>query len=243
MRKKGIVPKRNQKGFFVCLMVVALALLALGCEIEDEIRINRDGSGTYRAKMLVDKQFASALPDIRKEAVKAGLRIVEEGETETRHFIVMARDFKNISEIGDSQNRMSFTAANAGWLRERYEFSASLPPSSNGFSRQLTIVLPAVIEKNTVGETRGNTVVWDCTKGGTLEVTAAGFALPLAMRSPTVLGLIALAVAMGILLLVLRRAPAAKHCATCGATKGSGARFCMNCGTTDAVPGVERTGG
>lgn len=154
---------RNQKGF-VYLAVLALALLALSCEIEDEIRFNRDGSGVYRAKMLVEKQFASALPDIRKEAVKAGLRIVQEGDTETRHFVVMARDFKNINEIGDSQNRMSFTAAKAGWLRERYTFSASLPASSNGFSRQLTIVLPAPIERNTAGEARGNTIVWDCTK-------------------------------------------------------------------------------
>jgi hypothetical protein len=237
------VPRRNQKRFPVCLMVVALALLALRCEIEDEIRIHRDGSGTYRAKMLVEKQFASAIPDIRKDAVKAGLRIVEEGETETRHFIVMARDFKNINEIGDSQNRMSFTVSKAGWLRERYEFSASLP-SSTGFSRQLTIVLPAPIERNTAGEARGNTIVWDCTKGGALEVTAAGLVLPLAVRSPTILGLIALAVAAGIVLLVLRRRPAAKlHCATCGATKSSGAHYCTNCGTADAVPGIERSGG
>src|SRR5215213_5873017 len=142
---------RKQGGFTV--FIVALALLALRCEIEDEIRLNRDGSGTYIAKILIEKQLASALPEIRKKAVQEGFRIMEEGVTETRHFIVMARDFKNISEIGDSRNRMSFTATKAGWLRQQYAFSASVPASSgDGFSRQLTIALPASIEQHTAGE-------------------------------------------------------------------------------------------
>lgn len=230
------------KGFTVC--VAAFTLLALSCEIEDEIRIHRDGSGSYRAKILVEKQLASALPEIRKEAVKDGFRIVDEGETETRHFIVMTRDFKNISEVGDSRNRMSFKATKAGWLRERYEFSASLPPSSgDGFSRQLTIVLPASIEQHTAGEVRGNTVVWDCTRGGELEMTATGFVLPFAVQSPVLGGVIAAAGLIGVFVLVLRRRSAALRCATCGATKSPDARFCANCGTADRPQALETTGG
>lgn len=226
-------------------LVLVLALLALSCEIEDEIRLNRDGSGRYRAKILIQKQLASAIPEIRKEAVKEGMRIVEEGETETRHFIVMERDFKDISEVGDSKNRMSFTTAKAGWFRERYVLSASLPSSSgDGFSRQLTLVLPAPIERNTAGEARGNTIVWDCTKGGTLEVEAVGFVFPFGAPPLAILGVIAVAAAGAVVVVMLRRRPAAEsHCPACGASRTAGARFCANCGAADAVPVTEGSGG
>ena len=227
------------------LLALVLALLALSCEIEDEIRLNRDGSGTYRAKILVQKQLASAIPEIRKEALKEGMRIVEEGETETRHFLVMERDFKNISEVGDSRNRMSFTTTKAGWFKERYAFSASLPSSAgDGFSRQLTLVLPAAIERNTAGEARGNTIVWDCTKGGTLEVEAVGFVFPFAAPPFAIPVVIAAALAGAVVLLVLRRRSAApSHCAACGASKKPGARFCAHCGAAEAVPVTEGSGG
>jgi len=156
----------------------------------------------------------------------------------------MTRDFKSISEVGDSRNRMSFSATKAGWLKERYEFTASLPSSSGeGFSRQLTIALPAPIEHNTAGEVRGNTIVWDCTKGGSLEVTAVGVVLPTAMRSLAIPGLIVVAIAGGIVLLVRRRPAVKVHCATCGAMRSSNVRFCANCGTADAVSNTEGSGG
>ena len=240
MRSRTSLPAR--------LVVLVLALLVLSCEIEDQITIRRDGSGTYRVKMLVEKQLASALPEIRKKAAEEGFRILENGETETRHFLLMERDFKNVSEVGDARNPIHFKVTKAGWLRERYELTASLRSSAgDGFSRQLTLALPGRIERSTAGEVRGNTIVWDCTKGGRLEATAVGFVLPPVLRWVAIFSAViaaAAAVVMGILLLVLRRRPAAAVlCGTCGATKDSNTRFCANCGAADAVTAMEGTGG
>jgi hypothetical protein len=192
-----LTPRR--KALSAYAIVFLLALLVLSCELEDEIRINPDGSGTYRTKLLVEKQLASALPEVRKEAEKNGFRIVEEGETDTRRFIVMERDFKSVSEVGDERNRMAFTATKHGWFRQRYEFTASLPSSSSdGFSRQLTLTLPGSIQQSTGGVIRGNTVVWDASKGGSLQVTSIGLA-PSASRWLTiiaVLGVVLLAIVL-----------------------------------------------
>jgi hypothetical protein len=237
---------RNRKAFPAWL--IALVLLTLSCELEDEVRINRDGSGTYRVKVLVEKQLQSGIPEIREKALKDGFRLIEEGETATRYFLVMEHDFKNVGEL-DSKDGLSFTAAKAGWLRERYDFKAS-PPSSarEGFSRQLTIVMPARIERSTAGEVHGNTVVWDCTKGGTLEVTAEGFVLapesmPLAVSGVIAAFGLATLISVGLVLFGLRRDRMALHCPSCLAEKSRDARFCVNCGAAEAVPALKGAGG
>ena len=224
------------------LLALTLALLTLGCEIEDEIRINPDGSGTYRTKILVKKDLAAAIPEIRKEATEDGFRVIEEGETETRKFIVLERDFKNISEVGDSRNKMSFTATRSGWFRERYEFTASLPGSEgDGFTRQVTIVLPGKIQQSTAGERRGDVVIWNVSKGGSIQITSIGLTASGAKRLTFLAATFGVIVLGLVILLKRKRNVRVPSCAACGVPKQSGARFCAGCGA-DATP-LEVSGG
>jgi hypothetical protein len=238
---------RTRKAFSAYVLALVLALLTAGCEIEEEIRLNPDGTGLYRAKVMLEKELVAMLPDLRRDYEKKGFRVVEQRETDNRHVIVVEREFKDLSEIGDEKNRYSFTTASANWLQRRYEFHASVPPADamQGFSRQLTVALPGNVRRNTAGEVRGDTVVWDASKGGSLQVTSAGLA-PTASRWLAILLGVAGAVvllAIGLAVSRRRRSAPALHCATCGAPSESNARFCAKCGAANVAPAVEGSGG
>ena len=233
----------NRKAFCAYGLVLVLALLVVSCELEEDIRLNPDGSGVYRATLSLEKELVALLPNLKSDYEKKGFRVIEERDTDTRHVIVVERTFKDLSEIGDSKNQYSFTASDANALQRRYELNMSIPGADGveGFSRKLTIALPGRIEKNTAGEVRGGAVVWDASKGGSLQVTSVGLK-PTAFRWLAILlGAGAVIVLLVIVLVVSKRkrnAPALR-CAACGAPRQANERFCANCGAADTAAAAE----
>lgn len=220
-----------------------LALLATSCEIEEDVRLNPDGSGVYRATLSLEKELVSLLPNLRQDYEKKGFRVLSQRETSNRHVIVVERVFKTLSEIGDAQNQYSFVASDANWLQRRYVLSVAIRSSDSfeGFTRQLRIALPGRIRQNSAGEVHGDAVVWDASKGGSLEVTSVGLA-PAASRWLTiVVGGIAAAVLLIVVLRISKRSRKvpALHCAACGAARTPDARFCANCGAAGPIPAAE----
>jgi LppM domain/zinc-ribbon domain len=210
----------------------ALCLLLAACEDEEEIKLNADGSGTYRARILVEKEVGDALQEVRKELQARGATVVEEGETENRKFIVVSRDFKSVSELNDKDDTYALAVERSGLLKAAYHLTLNFrdDPSSSGFSRTVQVTMPADIENSTAGTVAGRTVRWDCSKPGTLDVQAAGMVLPLTgSRRALAVGVLLLGAMLLVGLRVARRKP--RVCGTCGARLQPDARFCRNCGT------------
>lgn len=210
----------------------ALCLLLAACEVEEELKLNADGSGTYRARILVEKEVGEALQEVRKDAPTRGFTVVEEGETANRKFVVVARDFKNVSELNDKDDTYALDVERSSPFKATYHLSLNFRsnPSASGFSRNMQVSMPATVASTSAGTATGSTVRWDCSHAGTLDVQAAGLVLPLTSNQRKM----ALAVlVLGVLLLVgvrvARRKP--QSCRNCGTRIEPNAKFCPKCGT------------
>jgi hypothetical protein len=219
------------------LLVCAVVLLLAACELEDDLRIEADGSGTYRATVSVEKLLAGTLGRIRAAAEQQGFRIVGEGETADRRFLSMRKDFDDVHSLGDSQSNYELTVSTRNYLWRRYHLHATVGSvAGQGFDWRFSITMPARITSTSQGESNGARVTWYCTNGGTIDVEAEGFFLPFTRTH--VLAIVGVAAAALLLLVALgRRALAApaiaaeQHaCRTCANPLSALARYCPACG-------------
>jgi hypothetical protein len=197
------------RSIFKVLCVCATLLLA-ACEIEDDLRLTSNGSGTYQMKISVEKQLTQALVELRKELEKEGYKIVQDGETPDRRFLIIRKAFKNVSELNDNNNHFEFHVIDGGFLQRKYRFNATLGSAGGNFKRQFTIRMPGDVTAASAGERRGNTVTWDCASGGAIALEASGLALPFDI--PEQAGAIGIVLVIGFAALVVihrRRAGAA----------------------------------
>jgi hypothetical protein len=216
--------------FRAALLLAVLCFWLVGCELEETLTLNADGSGTYTARILIDKQFAEALGDIKSKATSEGYRIVEESETPDRKVLVISKDFQNVSELSDRSDSYSLRIEQPSKWKRAYALDvATRSSAANGVQkRTLTIVFPMAVKSSTGGTVSGHEVRWDATTGGTLHVEAAGFLLPFGL-TPIRAGF-ALAVLASALLVFLRSRRGPQACAACGNVSDATSRFCGSCG-------------
>ncbi|HYI07475.1 MAG TPA: hypothetical protein VEK57_00265 [Thermoanaerobaculia bacterium] len=230
--------------FRFAAMVCAVSLLLAGCEIEDDLQIREDGSGTYRVKVLVRKVLASSLGRIRAEAAREGFRIVDEGKTADRQFIVFQKDFDHVSSLRDAQSNFDWTTERRGLFKREYRLRATVSSvAAENFSRRFTVVMPAEVKSNSDGARDGARVTWFCASGGTIEIVSEGWAFPVSRNV-----LFAASAAAGFVLLLLlvvllrvrRRGTAAAAaeitCRTCRGGLTRTARYCPACGDLAPPP-------
>lgn len=220
--------------FFRTALLLLLGCALLACEVEEDIRLNADGSGTYRAKVSVEKQYGEALSERKGEADKKGFRIVEQGETKTHTFVVMARDFADVAELNDDEDSYTLQIDRPSALKGSYRLTLGFESSAaeSGFKRRTRITMPVSIKQASVGTISGRSVDWDSSQGGTLSVEASGFVLPLTRsRRRIALGVIVLGV-VAIGGLRWSRRARGPRCAKCGRGLAAEARFCPDCGAT-----------
>lgn len=224
---------------YLALTAALLCITLLGCEVEEEIQLSSNGSGTYRVKILVEKELGEALPQIRQECQQKGLRIVKEGETTDRKFLLAERGFNRIDDLNDNTHTYTFSSLQATPTTANYELSATLRrPEMQTFSRTLRIVMPTGIKTATQGRVSGKSVEWDCSSGGTLYVVASGFSLPLTKKQQTLmLGIILFGIA-AIVAIRLKRRPSSHRCHKCSAPVAEGAKYCPACGAGLPEPGT-----
>lgn len=218
------------------LIAGTAALLLLACAVEEDLRLEFDGSGTYRVKVTIPKDLADGFGDLRKQAEKDGFVIAEEGETEAERFIVMRKEFTNVSSLNDDNSRFELTMTDRGLLRREYRFRATLQSVGFGaYQRHFTITMPCNVTSASDGTIDGSRVQWNASHGGTIEVAASGFYLP-GSRNQRLL-VIAIAVLSVALLVFRRRSPIQPKavCANCQTHLSPDARFCRKCGAGTPV--------
>jgi hypothetical protein len=160
------------------ISLVALLLLS-ACEVEETIDLHADGSGTYRAKVSVSKDFGEALDKVKQEAGQHGLRVLEEGQTAEEKFVVVGREFSKVSDLGDKDDTYSLVVAREGLFRRSYRFEAILRQNvaASGFERVLRVRMPGSVDSSSSGQASSHMVEWPCSQGGQLDVVASGFAI------------------------------------------------------------------
>lgn len=213
------------------LVAGVLALLLLSCVIEEDLRINGDGSGSYRIKLTMPKELG-AFDELRKSVEKDGYQVEQEGETEKERFIVFSKTFTDVSALNDSHNEFELTIADSGFMRREYRLRARLRGVDFGsYKRRIVFSMPGKVQSATAGEIAGGRVTWEGSYGGALEIVSSGFYLP--VNSTLSLGVLAL----GLLLFAAMRrrrgtAHAAALCPSCNSPFSGNARFCRVCGAS-----------
>lgn len=223
-----------------CVAIAAtVALLALSCVIDEELRINGDGSGTYRVKITVPKNLSGSLGDLRQKAATDGYRFISVTDAEDGHSVVYEKEFASVAALNDTHDHYELTISNAGFLRREYHLTCTVGSNAfTAFKRRLTIRMPGSITSASTGERNGDRVSWDCSNGGTIDIVASGFYLPLDGNQKE-LFIALLVIASGLLLF---RAATRAHrrtrsvvCSTCHKELPAAARFCADCGAVTST--------
>ena len=212
------------------LLLAFLCFGLLGCELEETLTLNADGSGNYLARILIDKQFGEAVGNIKSKAIAEGYKIVEESETPDRKVLVIRKDFRDVSELSDKSDNYSLRIDQPSKWKRAYSLDFSTRSSTgNGIQkRTLTVVLPMGVTSSSAGTVSGRSVSWDATQGGSLHVESSGYLLPFGMK-PLHAGAILTVVAAALLLLLRsRRGP--QPCSSCGDVAEPTSRYCGSCG-------------
>jgi hypothetical protein len=221
----------------VAALAALFSLVLFACVVDEDLLINADGSGTYQVKVTVPKDLTSDFGDFRKSAEKDGFTVVEEGETENGRFVVLRKKFTDISTLNDQNSHFAFTAGEMGLLKREYRLRAELNAVAYGaYKRHLVVTMPGGVTGTTAGEADGSRVRWDASNGGTIEVTAVGYAIPLSHDQRMLMLVVLLA---GVLLLIAQRrrnAGARTICSTCQSPFARDARFCAGCGVGASIP-------
>lgn len=211
------------------VLLAFLCFWLIGCELEETLVLNADGSGTYSARILLPKEFAGAIGDLKAKATAEGFQVVEESETVDRKVLVIRKDFRDVSELNDNSNHYSLRVDQSSKWKRAYELSLDTGSGSgDGIQkRTMTIVLPVAVTSATSGTVTGREVRWDATSGGSIHVAASGYLLPFGM-TPLQTGIALAAVAAASLLFLRGRRP--RTCPACGVGSDGSARFCGSCG-------------
>jgi hypothetical protein len=224
----------NRKSTRLVAIASACSLLfLLSCSIEEDLRINGDGSGTYRVRLAVPKELGD-FDKLRGEVKEEGFQVEEEGETEQERFIVFRKNFTEISSLNDSHHSFELTTTDIGIMRRGYRLRANFRALGFGsYVRRFVVSMPGDVQSATAGRIAGNRVTWEDFRQGTIEIEASGLYLPVS-RSQWLFGL---AAALAALLLFVaahrRRQPvpaAAASCPSCHSPLANDARFCRVCG-------------
>lgn len=220
-------------GWLAIALTLLVAALSMACKIEEELAISGDGSGSYRARVSVEKQFAEAIGELKKQAAQKGFEVAGEGETADVKYLDVRRDFKSVSELNDDEDEYSLASTRESWLKGKYSLVLNFRsnPSASNFQRRIVVTLPASIISASAGEVSGRSVSWDCSRPGLLRVEAEGLSLPL---TATQMRLVGATVVVGVLLLgvirVRRRRPRPLLCPKCNEALEGVVAFCPRCG-------------
>ncbi|MEA2162244.1 MAG: hypothetical protein QOK37_371 [Thermoanaerobaculia bacterium] len=214
------------------LVILAALILLTSCEIEEAVAIKSDGSGTYVARITIEKQFAAALPELKTKALQQGFRVTEEAGTAEGSVIVLAKDFQDVSQLSDDNDRYSLAKSEGDGFRHAYSLTISCRTnaSANGWQKRvMRISMPVKINTASSGSVSGRHVEWDCSSGGTLVVDAAGILFPFGL-TPVTGGVLTAVILLMVVMGIRTRRPARYRCTACGVPQAADVAFCTACG-------------
>lgn len=238
----GKIGKRIKLVFRIGLLVCLSFFLSSCLEVKQEIDINKDGSGNARFEIVVQQEWAAmVIPELEK-GVSGGWKIVEKKERDGKHFIVLSRKFKDISELSDDIFNYSFSSERKSFLKKYYTLEIKQIKSSDiSFPYEIIIKVPGeIIETNglKIAPNKAKWSLYGLNQGRKIVVKSSAFMLPSAL----IYTIIALAGAVLIFLIsrvfkktkisVSKTSIATKtiFCIHCGKENSISATYCTNCG-------------
>ena len=149
------------------ILVFAITLL-FACTLVEEVHFNKDGSGSYRAELVLVGEEKTMLRDVKAEIEKqAQLEILDEGPRGADYFLLLGMDFASVEEIHELDNEnpgYSWSRTEAGVFKRR----ARLIIPRRNFDDQGTldqhrfeITMPGKIVDTNAERVSDTKVVWD----------------------------------------------------------------------------------
>src|SRR5690349_3913882 len=231
----------------VCLLSTVVFCTGMQrCSLEEDLTVQPDGSGSYKAHVEIPSELAQGAPDIKQKAQQQGFTLVQESDSGGALRLVFSKDFRSVSDLSDGGDTYELTLERHSPFRMSYRFTHVMKssPAVAGFSCSFRATLPASITHASGGSISGRTVLWDCGQGGTLTADGSGLAFSLQLWQKVLL--LALTVGGGGILVTRRRKTGARAstCPKCGARVPVGIRFCQACGTElNAAPAAPEAAG
>lgn len=169
-------PPERPRWLGIIFLITAAAALG-GCDVEEQIRVAPDGTGSYEARVTLAEDVPGVMGRLKQQADRRGFAIVEEDEYD--RVLVVGRRFEDISELDADSARYRFEVDRRDLLHRSYRLTVELREDllPSGFDRRLLVHMPAPVRWSSSGEIAGETVDWECSRGGTLIVEAEGASL------------------------------------------------------------------
>lgn len=172
--------KRN---ILKALLLLCLSLLLSSClEVKQSININKDGSGDARIEVAVQQEWASMVIPKLKSDIPKGWTIDEEKQKNGRQVIVISRNFKDISELNDTESQYSLSSERKGFLKKSYILEVKqLKSSDMPFPYEVTIKVPGSIDETDGTKVSSGEVKWTLQglkKGKALSAKSSALAIP-----------------------------------------------------------------
>lgn len=236
-----------KNGLLIRLVFTILICLVLtSClEVKQKININKDGSGSTKLEIAIQKELLfdpQAIPKVKNELQKEGWNILGDREKEGKHIITAGRKYKNISELTDDEARYEFYSERKGFLKKSYALEIKhLKSSEMPFPYEVSIEVPGDIDETNGTKISSDEIKWNLQgvrRGTRLFVKSSGFSIPGFVSVVIVMvGLLLLFVGVVIVSKIIKPAIPPKRvvstgifCTQCGKENLATASFCTNCG-------------
>lgn len=205
MNKKNS-PLIQRSPWYQTLALVFAIVVLLACKMVEEIRIERDGSGIYRADLTLVGEEKMMLQTVKEEiAKKPQLRIVAEGPRGNDYFILIEQPFADVTELNDNQSSYFWNVSQAGAFTRK----ARLEVTNRGRNEEtisehhLEVTMPGKVVDSNAEQISGKKVIWDRLAAGPrggLYVEAEFLELPEGYS--TKVGASVLILVIGVILLI-----------------------------------------
>ena len=165
---------------------ILICLVLTSClEVKQKINIKKDGSGSTKLEIAIQKELLfdpQAIPKVKNELQKEGWIILGEGEKEGKHIITLGRKFKNISELTDDEARYEFNSERKGFLKKSYALEIKhLKSSEIPFPYEVSIEMPGDIDGTNGTKVSSDEIKWNLQgfrRGTKLSGKSSGFSIP-----------------------------------------------------------------
>ena len=176
-------PLSQRSPWFQAAAIVFAIVVLLACKIVEEVRIEQDGSGTYRVDLTLVGEEKEMLPAVKEEfAKKPELRIVDEGPRGDDYFVLVEMPFTSVAELSDDQSTYTWEVSEAGAFTRKARLEVANRGGEDAVSEhRLEVTMPGKVVDSNAGVISGKKIVWDrlaAGRRGELYVEAEYLELP-----------------------------------------------------------------
>ncbi len=217
-------------------------------EVEQKININRDGSGSARFEITIQKPWDSDLIPRLKKSIPQGWVLENEEDRNGKKIISFYRKFEKIDELNNNDAVYSLAIGKTGFMKNVYVVTVRYLKNSDPFPFILYVSMPGKIERTNGAMTTTHEVKWNSQgfrRGTVLYVNSSAFVMPPLLT--TIIVMAVLAISVLVFFVIYSKKKKQNHlltqplnepaiflngffCTQCGTKNPPDAVFCENCG-------------